>query len=47
MFVIRERLYAHPVEGCVSTLSTGVLELSTWPRGEIHLSSSEGKVAID
>ena len=39
--------YTLVIESCVCTISTSVLELSTWPRGEIHHSSSDGKVAID
>jgi hypothetical protein len=39
--------YTLVVEGCASTLSISVLELSTWPRAEIQLSSFDGKVAID
>jgi len=35
------------IEGCVSTMSNSVLEISTWPKWEIHLSSSDGKVVID
>ena len=39
--------YTLAIEGCVSTLSSSVLELSAWLNLEIHRSSADGKVTID